>query len=823
MRSPLPALLRRTKLVLLWEQLWRALVWPAAGGTAALLGLAVLSRLPDPPEPIHWVLLVTLALLPVAGLALGLGRFRFPTQADSIARLDRDLPHAPARTLLDRLVTEDPLAQALWVRHQASAAAALTAAPPPVPRPGLAARDPCALRALIPLLTFVALVILQADDAALERALWPPAGRPVPPLPTVQAWLEPPPHAEGAAVQPLLQDGQGRVPQGGRLRLSVSGAPAEAFLDGRPLALLPGEDLLLPLSTPLQALLNVRAGGQEIWRTQIEVLRDQPPHAEIVQGPDRGDGRLRLSVRFIDDLGLRIGYLRIEDSQGNAEIISLDGVRGRTVEIPVVLDVARDARAGSVVRLVAVAKDGANQSTEAALETVLPERQWRHPLARRLAEARRLLLRHGPAAVPGIEAAAVDLRAANAPLAAVLAASAAARRAQTSGGFWEAEGLLWEAAVEIEEGPAGRALANAIRAAQAAKGLEDTRAIEAALDGLMEALAHLAQVTPSYPQIAARGGNTQSIRAEDLAAAAAEARRLAAEGRLEEAREILARLAETLQRLAESSAQGQAPDPARQAAAQAMAKEARRLLAEQIAVADRLAQVASPPIQGPDALSREDLAAEAEAAAREHLFPDDEPFHALPAPQRAQLRAQEAQHAQRLERQRAQIAAQLEAALVRHAAAEAAEADAARARAEAGSLAPQAAAQRRIAEGAAGLEAGAEALGLSPPGAAGSAARAADALENEDMEGASAAQGETVTALRRLLEQLEQAGGQGTGGSGAAPGARHFWNDGRPDLTGQGGGARHWQERIQERLKDTDATNDARRYWRRLLRLPESP
>lgn len=897
MRSPLPALLRRASLVLLWERLWRALVWPAAGATAALLGLALLSRLPEPPEPLHWALLGGLALLPTTGLLLGFRRLRLPTEADALARLDQDLPHAPARTLRDRPATDDPLARALWARHQARAAAVLAAAPPPVPSPGLARRDPRALRALVPLGALVALGVLQADGAALERALWPPAGRPTPPPPTVQAWLEPPAHAEGAAVQALPRDGQGRVPVGGRLRLAVVGAPAEAFLAGRPLPLVPGEDLLLPLSTPFQALLSVRAHGQEAWRAEIEVLRDLPPRAEIAQGPDRGDGRIRLVVRLADDLGLRAGLLRLEDSRGNAETFPLDGARGRAVAIPVVLDVARDARAGSAVRLVAVAEDGAGQGAEAALETVLPERQWRQPLARRLADARRLLLRRGPAAAPGVAAAALDLRAADAPLAAVLAADAAARRARAPGGVWEAEGLLWEAAVDIEEGPAGRALADAVRAAQAAHGLEDATAIAAALDGLMEALARLAQAAPSSPQTAAGGGNAQAVRAEDLAAAAAEARRLAIEGRLEEAREILARLAETLQRLSETSAQGQAPDPARQAAAQAMAEEARRLLAEQTAAADRLAQAAPPPIQGPDALSRDGLAAEtrilserlrdiarqarqgieqrrlrrdeplaedaeaaaaaldqaadavggsrpadgrdplaaaaealarldrglADAAARERLFPDDGLFRALPAPQRAQLRAQEAQHARRLEQQRAQIAAQLENALARRAAAEAAEAAAAEARAAAGSLAPQAAAQRRIAEGAAGLEAGADALGLRAPGAAAPAARAADALESEDAETAAAAQGEAAAALRRLLEQLEQASGQGSGGSGAAPGARRPWEGGRPDLTGQGGGARQWQERIQERLQDGNAAEDARRYWRRLLRLPDSP
>ena len=887
--------LRRARRVLLWERLWRASVGPTAGGAAALLGLALLSRLPDLAEPLHWSLLAGLGLLPLAGGIQTARSLRKPTDTDALARLDHDLPHAPARTLLDRPATDDPLARALWARHQARAEAALAAAPPVTPSPGLAARDPRALRALVPLGALVALTVLQADGAALERALWPPADRPVPPPPTVQAWLEPPPHADGAAVQPLPQNGEGRIPQGGRLRLSVQGGPAEAFLGGRLLTLSPGEDLVLPLTTPFQALLNVHADGQEVWRATLEVLPDRAPRLEIVQAPDRGDGRLRLRIRAADDLGLQGARLRLEDALGNIEAFPLEGARGRAVEIPVVLDVARDARAGSPVRLVADAEDGAGQGGEAVLETILPERQWHQPLARRLADARRLLLRRGPAAAPGIEAAAVDLRAADAPLAAILAADAAARRARVPGGIWEAEGLLWEAAVEIEDGPIVRALANAARAAQGADAAQDAAAIDALANRLMEFLTALAQAAPAQGVSSPVGdGQTQTVSVQDLAAAVAEARRLAAEGRVEEARNLLARLAETLQRLSEASAQGQAPDSARQAAAQAMAEEARRLLAEQIAAADRLAQAAPPPFQVPNALSAEGLAIEtrvlserlrdaarqarqeleqrrlrrdeplaeeaeavadaleqaadavgsptpadgrdrlveaahalarlhqalADAAQRKRLFPEDGLFRDLSPQQRAQLRAQEAQQAQRLEQQRAQIAAQLEQALARRAEAQAAEAAAAAARAAAGPLASQAEAQRRIAEDAANLEAGAEALGLPVPGAAGPARQAADALASENANGAARAQAQAADALRRLLEQLEQAGGQGAGG-GTAPGARRPWEGGRPDLTGQGGSARQWQDRIQQRLQDGDAAEDARRYWRRLLRLPD--
>jgi hypothetical protein len=256
-----------------------------------------------------------------------------------------------------------------------------------------------------------------------------------------------------------------------------------------------------------------------------------------------------------------------------------------------------------------------------------------------------------------------------------------------------------------------------------------------------------------------------------------------------------------------------------------------REAAEAAEALDRAADAVGSPTPGAgrdaletarDALARLD-AALADAAARGRLFSDDGVFRALPPDQRAQLRIQEALHARRIEQQRAQVTAQLDDLLARRAQGEAAEAAAAAARAAAGSLAPQAEAQQRIADGAAKLEAGAEALGLPPTGAATAAAQAAAALAAEDAAEAAAAQARSADALRRLLERLEQAGGQGTGGSAAVPGARYPWEGGRPDLTGQGGATRRWQERIQERLREENAPEIGRLYWKRLLRLPETP
>ncbi|MCL4675381.1 MAG: DUF4175 family protein, partial [Pararhodobacter sp.] len=84
----------------------------------------------------------------VATLALGLWRFRWPTRAEAIARLDQTLPGRPLAALIDSqaINAEDPASAALWSAHRARMAARAASARPVAPAPGLARHDPFGLR-----------------------------------------------------------------------------------------------------------------------------------------------------------------------------------------------------------------------------------------------------------------------------------------------------------------------------------------------------------------------------------------------------------------------------------------------------------------------------------------------------------------------------------------------------------------------------------------------------------------------------------------------------------------------------------------------------
>ncbi len=137
----------------------------------------------------------------VALLVRGLRGVRRPGAAEADRRIERasGLRHRPLAALSDRPALPpgeaDPAALLLWRAHAARAAAALgrlrVGRPAPVPR----ARDPYALRGLLPVGLVAALAVAGAEaPARLWGALLPPlpAGTPAPP-PVLQAWITPPP------------------------------------------------------------------------------------------------------------------------------------------------------------------------------------------------------------------------------------------------------------------------------------------------------------------------------------------------------------------------------------------------------------------------------------------------------------------------------------------------------------------------------------------------------------------------------------------------------------------------------------------------------
>ncbi len=157
-------------LVVSWAGLWLALPFV---GRAIGLGL--------------FVLLALAALLPLV-------RFRWPSREEGLSRLDRGtgIRHRPATALADTLVSQDPVARALWQAQRERTLASIKRIRAGLPSPRLAIHDPWALRALVVML-MVAAYVAAGDERRLRIAAafdW--KGVLSPANIRVDAWVTPP-------------------------------------------------------------------------------------------------------------------------------------------------------------------------------------------------------------------------------------------------------------------------------------------------------------------------------------------------------------------------------------------------------------------------------------------------------------------------------------------------------------------------------------------------------------------------------------------------------------------------------------------------------
>src|SRR3989440_11292021 len=147
-RLQLSQALQRAKYAIAWER-----GWPHLARLLSVIGLFLVV-----PWAGLWLALPFVARAVGLGLfalaALGalfpLVRFRWPNREEALSRLDRGtgIRHRPATALTDTLVTQDPVARALWQGQRERTFASSRRIRARLPSPRLAIHDPWALRAL---------------------------------------------------------------------------------------------------------------------------------------------------------------------------------------------------------------------------------------------------------------------------------------------------------------------------------------------------------------------------------------------------------------------------------------------------------------------------------------------------------------------------------------------------------------------------------------------------------------------------------------------------------------------------------------------------
>jgi uncharacterized protein (TIGR02302 family) len=404
-------------LVTAWERLWVAL-WPASGLAGLFLALALFDVLPRLPGWAHAIVLIGFAIASWWALRFGFSGFLLPRRHDALRRLERDLgqPHRPLSALEDHMAagTGDKQSEALWRAHLQRMAQAADGLRIPIPTPGLPARDPRAIRALVVLLLLLALPGgWRGAIERIERALDPDfsgAGRVAA---IADVWISPPDYTGLAPIylKPNAGDSEIVVPSGSTLLARVHGGRGtpRLLVDGDSTRFVRVDTADHELRTTLTEgkRLTIRQRGHDLASWAVSVVADRAPDVAFLEFPGATHQQaLRVDYEARDDYGLvklemtirlaRFGPDHQDDAPGAGTDslvlpLTISGT-GASERGTAYFDLTPHPWAGLPVIGQIAATDALEQTGQSAvLVFTLPERRFTNPLARSIIEHRRRL------------------------------------------------------------------------------------------------------------------------------------------------------------------------------------------------------------------------------------------------------------------------------------------------------------------------------------------------------------------------------------------------------------------------------------------------
>jgi uncharacterized protein (TIGR02302 family) len=632
---------------LLWERLWPALM-PAAALAGLFLALALSDFLPDLDGYFHTGVLAGFALAFIGLLYHGLKGFVWPSEAAARRRIELSsgLPHRPLEALQDSLVggRGDPTATRLWDLHRKRLEASIGRLKVGLPRPGLAGRDPYALRGVVVLLLAVALFAGWGDGTArIERALKPSfAAGPPPAPPRLDVWVTPPAYTGEAPIFLAAVDpkaGPFKAPVGSEVLAQVQGGDGATELAlGESSTKFDsiGEGTFRATGKILSGdRLAVIDNGTVIAAWPYALIQDQPPIAGFTRAPSETERHsLRLDYAASDDYGISkvevvitrrsaAGQAPVLAGQPTKIVIELPGPGAdpRAAHGVAFRDLTPHPWAGTPVRLRLIATDAiGQQGLSQPFDMVLPAREFHHPVARAIIEQRRqLTLDPDSRLAVGRRLLAIG----NEPDAydgdpvVTLALRIGGRRLildKIGVDLPGVQDLLWQTALRLEEGgiaSAEEALRQAEQALQDAldRGASDQE-IQRLMDQLQQAMNQfLDQLMQQAQQDAAKGGQQMpdphqlSLQRSDLQRMLDRAREMARGGARDAARQMLSQLQEMLENLRANPYAGQMDQGAKQAQKMMrdlgdLAQRQQNLLDKTFRQSQQLAPGAAAPDQG---------------------------------------------------------------------------------------------------------------------------------------------------------------------------------------------------------------------------------
>lgn len=635
--------LRRARLTLLWERVWPGLAAMLAVG-ALFLALSFAGLWQELPALGRMVGLGVFVVL-FAAAALPLARLKRPDDGEALTRLDSHsaLAHRPATALSDSLATrpDDPVGAVLWRAHLARAMAAAERLRAGLPAPGLARRDPYALRALALLALFATVFMAPGEHLSRIRAAFDWHAL-TPPTPfRLDAWVDPPSYTGRPPVvlpglrwddPTTLNAAALQVPAGSVLVVRGAGVDVSALkLEGgiTPEEVAPGGTkagaTAADQGQAAERRFVIRDTGDAsftgpdqrrvMWH--FKVVPDTTPSIAFAKPPQPGArNTLQLTYRVEDDYGVKEAEALLSPLPPEPPLFPRPGAPaprvpdkplvpppevklslppgGRSGTAQTSKDLLAHPWAGATVKLMLRARDEAGNEGFSETRTVrLPSRAFTKPLARALIDERRLLAfdARNRRRLVAVLTALTDFPEQFAPPASeylgLRAALAKAKYARNDDDLRALVDYLWEMAVAIEDGT----LTEAERTLKAAQ-----EALREALErgASDEEIARLTQdlraaMDKMMQQLAAQarrdGGtdsrpldpNTRIVRPQDIQRMLDQIENLARSGNREAAQQLLDQLQAMMENMRPGNRQAGRQDGQQQNELGGMIREQQRL------------------------------------------------------------------------------------------------------------------------------------------------------------------------------------------------------------------------------------------------------
>lgn len=588
---------RLTQAGMLAERLAQAFWLPVA---LALLAFTVLAFDLLALLPLRWTgwLVLAYGFLFAVALVIAFRRFRWPSRAEAVARLDRSLPGRPLAALADdpAIGADDPASMALWALHRGRMLGQAARARALGPRPNLPGRDPYALRLVALTGAALALIFGQPTRMAEVGSLTAPAGAAI--APAWEGWITPPAYTGRPALylNEIARE-TFEVPSGSRVVMRLYGADGtlavSQALGGDTNADDTGQ--VMEFAALATGRLAVEGPGGRSWF--VIVTPDEAPEVTATEAMRRGRGGvLEQPYAAEDDYGIVSGEAEIvldldavERAHGltlppeEREPLRLDLPLPMTANRAEFEDVLREDLSQHVwahlpVQMVLRVADAAGQSGESQqIEGTLPGRRFFEPAALAVAELRRDLLwnrENAPRAAQLMRAmlyrADGAFRAEAAPgelRSAVDYIEARLETGLSTEARDELADMLWELALLIEEGELANARERLRRAQemldQAMRDGASSDEIAALMEELREAMRDYIRMLAEQPRERGEAdpGERMQVTGDQIQELMNRIQELMEEGRMDEAAELMAQLNALLENLQVTEGQGEGGEP----------------------------------------------------------------------------------------------------------------------------------------------------------------------------------------------------------------------------------------------------------------------